>query len=104
MLVPVDRPHWIFRGKIGSKKVRPLKNLRYSTSTVKRVKHNNKYNIGQFIENIKTVDWNIFLLLQDTEAAYHAMYQIIVHILKKSPVKRKTRADILPICLGSLNH
>ena len=25
MLVPVDRPHWIFRGRIGSKKVRPIR-------------------------------------------------------------------------------
>ena len=24
LLVPVDRPHWIFRGRIGSKKVRPI--------------------------------------------------------------------------------
>ena len=25
LLVPVDRPHWIFRGRIGSKKVRPIR-------------------------------------------------------------------------------
>ena len=25
LLVPVDRPHWIFRGRIESKKVRPIR-------------------------------------------------------------------------------
>ena len=25
LLVPVDRPHWIFRGRIGSNKVRPIR-------------------------------------------------------------------------------
>ena len=30
LLVPVDRPHWIFRGRIGSKKVWPIcRDLRY---------------------------------------------------------------------------
>ena len=30
LLVPVDRPHWIFRGRIGSKNVRPIcGDLRY---------------------------------------------------------------------------
>ena len=30
LLVPVDRPYWIFRGRIGSKKVRPIRrDLRY---------------------------------------------------------------------------
>ena len=32
LLVPVDRPHWIFRGRIGSKKVWPIRrDLRYVT-------------------------------------------------------------------------
>ena len=31
VLVPMDRPHWIFRGRIGSKKVRPIRrDLRYT--------------------------------------------------------------------------
>ena len=25
LLVPMDRPHWIFRGRVGSKKVRPIR-------------------------------------------------------------------------------
>ena len=34
LLVPVDRPHWIFRGRIGSKKVRPIRgDLRYTISS-----------------------------------------------------------------------
>ena len=33
LLVPVDRPHWIFRGRIGSKKVWPIPgDLQYITS------------------------------------------------------------------------
>ena len=35
MLVPVDRPHWIFRGRIGSKKVRPIRgDLQYILSYI----------------------------------------------------------------------
>ena len=44
----------------------------------------NKYNIGNFIENIKQTDWNAVLNLQDTERAYNTIHQNIVDALQKS--------------------
>ena len=41
LLVPVDRPHWIIRGRIGSKKVRPIcGDLRYFSGIWKKTRVN----------------------------------------------------------------
>ena len=65
----------------------------------------NKYNTGNFIENIKQTDWNAVLNLQDTERAYNTIHQNVDALQKSSSVTHTTKnrySTHLPCLTGKL--